>query len=926
MSGYRPNPNYDPQADYLAAEKNHWLDQALNKYALAARNRMDDEGSIMQLGSKSNQRALMEQYLRDQLPTNFAPNYEHYGNTHPSSPELSAWNGEQGTSGLGDLENGLVGGTLVAPLAANPAGALRYALAHPLQLGAATTALTGDPTNMVMSVPGMLSSYSPDAEAAKFPWLTEDKLHRLISQFGYAMGPERSKGAVGFIRPSEMLKATIPPGERNAATGEDVARRAGLMDPFKFANESQHPFLNLGDTVGGDFAEIMGHEGRARMTSLLNAAGDAKVPIVLRGYSPPHAPDAWRDIHTVAGERPGGYGPAGDSLAIGNVEPLTYQNEDNLRDFISQPDVPLSQWGITLKPQGPGFSKADEARYFDAIRRPTFQGAAEDGTLNMAGGGMIKKLPQAMSALSDLLTHSTAPAGALSVVKPKGGQWLNNSVEDALRGLKSNDPRGAGDMSIVGGVPPEHQVQDAALNAWIQGPLTKYVKNRMASPEDEIRQLADQGIKHHTPDPDLIRSAPRAKQTFEATTPAGLDWERAADNAIGIRTAGELVDRSGHFVYGAFPQEFKDIEKAQKYAQEISGVPELQAALERHPLSIRPVGRLYDNPWLATVLPDTPIHSVSNRNFDAPLGFDHLTDVISNKLADGTLRPENLNRLSVADAVRLAHAENLAATKKAEAATQDALKGNLAQTATKTYDNGFKWVQLPDTAAAPENADLVKKIGEQGGWCTQQDWAALNYGSNGNQLHVLLGPDGRPHAQVQVQQNTTLPRWEAAKPYLAEAEEQLKQRSPNGYTDADVSNLAADMARSKMPSSIQQIKPMENSWDSARVKAFTAKDPEYQATITPMLQDFVRSGQWSDVQDLKNTGLLDLRRYELGPSADRATEQLGHPYVTDAEYNSIYNTGQLPQNFAAGGHVQKWPFPHDVLEYNEPAWPFEEAA
>lgn len=91
--------------------------------------------------------------------------------------------------------------------------------------------------------------------------------------------------------------------------------------------------------------------------------------------------------------------------------------------------------------------------------------------------------------------------GALGVIKGKGGNWLTGSVENALSGLKKRLPGEARDAygNIVPAVIQPHPA-DIALNNWIEGPLTKYVKRDMATEGDPVRRLAEQGVTHIAPE------------------------------------------------------------------------------------------------------------------------------------------------------------------------------------------------------------------------------------------------------------------------------------------------------------------------------------------------------------------------------------------------------------------------------------------
>ncbi|NDD73311.1 MAG: hypothetical protein EBZ52_09095 [Actinobacteria bacterium] len=84
----------------------------------------------------------------------------------------------------------------------------------------------------------------------------------------------------------------------------------------------------------------------------------------------------------------------------------------------------------------------------------------------------------------------------IGAIKPKGGNWITGSVEQALKPLK----RDSGSISLAdlergwaeAGLADSpgaatiraHRASDEALNKWIDTKLTKYVKNEMATPDD----------------------------------------------------------------------------------------------------------------------------------------------------------------------------------------------------------------------------------------------------------------------------------------------------------------------------------------------------------------------------------------------------------------------------------------------------------
>ena len=92
---------------------------------------------------------------------------------------------------------------------------------------------------------------------------------------------------------------------------------------------------------------------------------------------------------------------------------------------------------------------------------------------------------------------------------------------------------------------------------------------------------------------------------------------------------------------------------------------------------------------------------------------------------------------------------------------------------------------------------------------------------------------------------------------------------------------------------IKQIKGKQNK----------APNPEY----LPYVQDFVRSGKWSDVGDLSNTGLIGIDRESDMAAAFSKLGKEPPRYVTQDELTNLlkWNRGEspLPEGFSQGGAV-----------------------
>ena len=154
----------------------------------------------------------------------------------------------------------------------------------------------------------------------------------------------------------------------------------------------------------------------------------------------------------------------------------------------------------------------------------------------------------------------------------------------------------------------------------------------------------------------------------------------------------------------------------------------------------------------------------------------------------------------------------------------------------KTYEDGSRWLALPDTSTEA-GMKVTKQLGELGGWCTQKDDAALRYGSAGNRLFTLVNAQGKPSVQIQVKDM--------------------------GMPEVGFESKPA----------IMQLK--------GRFNEAVEADALLQA------RDFVTSGKWVSVRDLPNVGLLDAEHDQRIPSVlvDKVLAQLpgNSRYLTEGE-------------------------------------------
>jgi hypothetical protein len=243
------------------------------------------------------------------------------------------------------------------------------------------------------------------------------------------------------------------------------------------------------------------------------------------------------------------------------------------------------------------------------------------------------------------------------------------------------------------------------------------------------------------------------------------------------------------------------------------------------------------------------------------------------------------------------------------------MKDLLSREATKTYDNGYKWLELPPVDQDAKNMKLCNTLGIHGGWCTQHESAANEYGSGGNKLHVLIDSEGKPHAQVMENKPAfselyndfyddldSEGRIKFSKDFknnTPSEQESMKWFAEN-HNNEGSRNEAADWLNfgNTRKSSLEQIKPRANGWDSGMVQDQIDKNPNYKEDIQPMLQDFVKSGDWSNVKDLSNTGLVDTTR-QLSPDRKAPSK-----YMTQQDFEEWAKSVKNNKNMAEGGFIR----------------------
>jgi hypothetical protein len=192
------------------------------------------------------------------------------------------------------------------------------------------------------------------------------------------------------------------------------------------------------------------------------------------------------------------------------------------------------------------------------------------------------------------------------------------------------------------------------------------------------------------------------------------------------------------------------------------------------------------------------------------LGFEHVMDVLRQDLAAERLRPEQLNKLSVEQAVKRTQEYNLEMARKMNSDRASA-RANLP--VYKDYPDGYKWVQLnqPGNFAAESQAmghsvkgyeprkgdpDWVEGSGNEGSpMYGHGGWDAIKSGRA--KVYSLVDSRGAPHATIEIKTNVTA--------------------SPNDFRNAgmDYSEAMAE-AKRRMGLTPETEKELTKSWDGTK--------------------------------------------------------------------------------------------------------------
>jgi hypothetical protein len=267
------------------------------------------------------------------------------------------------------------------------------------------------------------------------------------------------------------------------------------------------------------------------------------------------------------------------------------------------------------------------------------------------------------------------------------------------------------------------------------------------------------------------------------------------------------------------------------------------------------------NPFIDKLDPETQLYSGNT----ADMGFDHVIDILKQDVMEGRIRPEQLSKVSVEDAVRRTMDFDQEAAKKMAEAQIKNMEGFPVY---KEYPEGYRWVELKKPEDLPEGYSLddMGNVVDEKGHITNHPGEkrleeALKYEGDTmghcvggycpdvlegkSRIYSLRDARGEPHVTVEVNPSSqrVAPRHEEIVSEMKSSGLNLDQLDESAYDAAY--EQALQRVKQNRPPAIAQIKGKQNA----------APKAEY----LPYVQDFVKSGKYSEVGDLENTGLYSAR-------------------------------------------------------------------
>ena len=476
---------------------------------------------------------------------------------------------------------------------------------------------------------------------------------------------------------------------------------------------------------------------------------------------------------------------------------------------------------------------------------------------------------------------------------------------------------------------------DVAMNNWVENTYKNYVKNEMATPEDRVRQMFDrrsldvnklevkynQDIEKLEKKLEKAQELPPSAENNQRIAYIKRDIENKLEQKdIDISTARQTIGHDPELA-----NEANYLGSGTRLSRQMGGFPELGMAtsevgrgwenLADNLIAKKKAGTISKNidytdryPWFEKVDPESMIYKTQG-DFNKYTGMDHVMDILRQDLRSGALTPEKLSKVTVDQAIERAADFDRAAAKKMREAQIRNTEGFPTH---KEYPEGYKWIELTTPKTVPKDyvlpegmrldtidhprygllhtvsdskgitqieatdspekallrfynrkggegyktlADALKYEGDTMGHCV--GGYCPDVASGNTRIFSLRDKRGEPHVTVEIRPNQHLDYNDWFNKQPTEVQDRIAQRRMENKNYDVYEGPEYLAAREALPPLINQIKGKQNLRPIEKYDPYT--------------QDFVKSGKFSAVRDLENTGLFKADPDELGmylPSAE----------------------------------------------------------
>ena len=671
---------------------------------------------------------------------------------------------------------------------------------------------------------------------------------------------------------------------------------------------------------------------------------------------PGAAKSLWNTLAgTLRGRTVGAAGMAGDIM--GSLNDMGTQIQDTVGSTLParrNPAAPKPKYSLPtteeLDKMLPSAGDSQEAQVGNELGKMmplTLDELAPAGRLIAKGAKALQ--PTAMDMLQMQLEKASSPTRSYAV-KPKGGNWLSNSVESSTRGLKSSPLRESPEDRLIEyerrlanhpNLSPEavarlqNQMElaknDLAVNKWVDQKLNKYIKNEMGTPEDPIRlgiERRAEAVKEfrktdHARLDKMAADIDRAQAAGKDTTLSEHDYEAAKE-----KFHEDLDVASNDLFHSPTPEE--GWAENAKWASESLGDKRMEAGFPEEGMATHPAAKVWEratdtelehylgrnlngghlkgtklleeNPWISKLKPEDKVYKLDQFATRGNLEFGHMIDEVRNAMAPDSILPKNL-RISAKDLEKMTVDDISALVGKINGWRRiQKTKANLEianNPATHTFKEyppesnpkGLSWKQIKKPEGLPEDEaeQAVRKA-------TEYEGSIMRHCVGGaGHCEPLLRGDVELYTlrDAKGEPHATIEVEPAEKPYPASGEEFAMLDSA---TKAQYGQYVREW-RQRNPEInnltdehvYQALKEAGVPPTPPRILEIKGKlNQKPKEEYIPFIQDFVQSGDWKSVGDLHHT---DLKKIDKTSGIAKSLEAAGikniPKYVTQTQFDDL---------------------------------------